>query len=388
MRFSIATTADQVHSLRPVWREMGPAELDSDADYLLTVAAHARQVISPYVVHITRTGQPDLLVVARLENLPVRIRLAYRVVAQPCVRAIVVTFGGVLGARGAGDCDAVMEVFGELLDAGRADMVLMRNIDPAGSLFGSARQAGGLLRFARWQRRDPLWSARVPDSLDAFLAGRSSKTRSSFRREERLLRESFGARLALRCLMQPDELETICRDMASVACRTYQAGLGAGFADTPMERALVALALSRSCFRCWMLYVDDQPIAFWSGTRHGRTFFPNTPGFDPAFADHSVGRYTMFRMIEQLCREGTLDRIDFGRGDAQYKLEFAVPERAATDVWLAARRPRAMALVAALSMSAGFDHLARDLVERSDMGRSLKSRWRRRLAARAAKAAG
>lgn len=385
LRFSVATDARQVEALRPVWENLGGAELDSDLDYLLTVAAHADQVVSPYIVHIQRDGHEDLLVSARLENLPVRIRLGYWLVAQPRARAIVVTFGGVLGARNGADCADVVNVLTRLLDGGTADLVLMRNVDPHKRLHATSRRIGGALRFAHWQRRDPIWTAPVPESLDAFLAGRSARTRSTYRRQERLLREAFGDRLRMRHLSRPEELDVLCRDMAAVAQVTYQAGLGAGFSDTPMERALLAHALARDAFRCWMLDIDDRPVAFWAGTRDRTTFHTSTPGFDPQLAQHSVGRYTMFRMIEDLCRERMVERIDFGRGSARYKMEFASPTREATDVWLAARRPRAMALVAALSLSAGLDRTLRRLLDAANVSAGLKGFWRRRLASRAPK---
>ena len=379
---TIADSRAAVEALRPVWEAAPAADIDSDIDYFLAVAENAEQVVSPHVVRIRRAGLPDILVVARLENLPVRLQLAYWTFARVRLRAIVVTFGGVIGTRGAEDEALVMRELRRLLDAGAADLLLMRNVDPRGTLHDAARRIAAGIRRAHAQPVDHLWAMSLPATLDALLAGRSAKSRSSFRREDRLLREEFGNRLTLRRFQRPDELDELCRDMERVSARTYQAGLGAGFANSPMERALVSLGLAKGRYRCWMLYAGERPIAFWAGAAHGGTFFPGTPGFDPDHARHSIGRYTMFRMIEDLCADPAVSRIDFGRGDAQYKTEYAAVTRQATDVWLAARRPWPVAVVGLLSLAGLANRHGRRWSESLDLSRRLKALWRRRLAGR------
>ena len=74
-----------------------------------------------------------------------------------------------------------------------------------------------------------------------------------------------------------------------VAEKTYQRGLGAGFADTEERRELVKIGLDRGWFRAWLLSIDDRPVAFWQGTAPGPVFFVNSTGFDPAYGSHGVG---------------------------------------------------------------------------------------------------
>lgn len=381
-RVSIATTRDAVEGLRDIWGELAVTDIDSDIDYFLAVAENAAQVVSPYVVRIARPDGPDMLVVARLENLPVRLRLGYWDVARPVVRAIVVTFDGVLGARSHADELLAMQELRRLLDLGEADVILMRNVGRQTSLATAAKAGVGWLRLAHAQPVDRRWMAHLPASLEAFLSTRSAKSRSSYRREDRLLHAAFAERLRLRRFMHPGERDELCRDMESVSALTYQHALGAGFTNDPMERALVSLGLRNGTYRCWMLYLDDRPVSFWAGMAHGDTFYPTTPGFDPHYGDFSVGRYTMFRMVEDLCAEPGLSRIDFGRGDAQYKTEYAVVSGEVTDMWVAARRVRPMLLVGALSLLAFVNRHARRIVENSNWFERIKSIWRRRLVAR------
>src|SRR5690606_22362232 len=103
--------------------------------------------------------------------------------------------------------------------------------------------------------------------------------------------------------------------------------------------------LRRGNYRCWMLYIDDKPVAFWAGFGNGSIFYTATPGFLPELAQHRVGRFTMLRMIETLCAEGGYKYINFGPGDAAYKEAFSSSSHRSTDVWVAADRPRPISVL-------------------------------------------
>jgi hypothetical protein len=95
---SIAGTFEEVEAMRDAWQRLLVGNIDSEIDYYLAVARNAEQVVAPCVVHIRREGRQDLMVIARLENLPVRLQFAYWAFSKVKLRAIVVTFDGVLGA--------------------------------------------------------------------------------------------------------------------------------------------------------------------------------------------------------------------------------------------------------------------------------------------------
>ncbi len=379
---SIATTREAVEGLRGLWGELAVTDIDSDLDYFLAVAENAPQVVSPYVMRIAPRDGPDMLVVARLENLPIRLRLGYWNFAGPVLRAVVVTFDGLLGARSRADELLAMQEVRRLLDLGEADLILMRNVGRQTSLATAATAGVGRLRLAHAQPVERRWMAHLPGSLEAFLSSRSAKSRSSYRREDRLLHAAFAERLRMRRFSHPGELDELCRDMECVSALTYQHALGAGFTGSAMERALVSLGLRNGTYRCWMLYLDDRPVSFWAGMAHGDTFYPTTPGFDPRYGDFSIGRYTMFRMVEDLCAEPALSRIDFGRGDAQYKTEYAAVSGEVSDMWVAARRARPMLVVGALSLLAFVNRHGRRIAENRNWSARIKSIWRRRLVAR------
>ena len=72
-----------------------------------------------------------------------------------------------------------------------------------------------------------------------------------------------------------------------------------------------------------MLSAGDRPIAFWSGAGFNGTFFVGTPGYDPAFAEYSIGTYLLLRVIEDSDRRRRRSsRSTTGFGESEYKRRF------------------------------------------------------------------
>ena len=373
---TVATTLEQVEALRPAWNTLPVVDIDSDIDYFMTVVKHAKQVVRPHVVHIRRDDGSSLIAVARLENLPVAFRFGYRTLGRVTLRAIVVTFDGILGARTREDEALVMRHLTDAFKSGKADLLLMRNVDIESTLYQEATAATGTARRAHGQPAAPRWVACMAGSLEQFLESRSVKTRETLRRHDRRLTDKFGDRLRLHRWRSLEDLPRICSDMETVAAKSYQRGLGVGYLGDPMQRGLIELGLERGWHRTWMLSIDEQPVAFWTGLAYAGTFFAGTPGFDPEYGKYSVGRLTMLRMIEDLCADPDIKCLDFGHGDAEYKSAYAQRIRMESDVMLAASRPWPMLVVLAVSALAMINKQARRFAENTELGRRLKAGWR------------
>jgi len=373
----VARTVEEAESMRGDWETAGVSDIDSDIDYFLTVVRHGPHVVRPHVVLIRRPGRPALMGIARLELLGVPLSVGYRTVLRPQLRAIVVTFGGLVGTAGADDERALIGELRRPLDTGEADMLLLRKIDVAGTLRDVVADGASWARRSHAQPETRHWAAAVPRTADEFLAGRSADTRSKLRRKHRQLERKYGDGLRLRRFQHPAEMAEMCRDMEAVASRTYQWGLGASYSGSPLELGLIELGMRRGWFRAWMLYLQDRPVAFWLGNKYAGNFSMSQTGFDPDYTRQSVGRYTLFRALEDLCAAGDVTWLDFGPGDADYKAAFAVPQRTESDVFVMRRglRPVAVNLAAtALSLVNGW---GRHLAKETDWGRRLKRTWRR-----------
>lgn len=373
---TVATTFEQMEQLRPVWEALAPRDIDSDIDFFSTVVANAQLVLNPTIVHMRNPGGRDLMAVSRRETLHIPFRFGYARLGKAVVRAVVVTFDGILGARSAADEAALMKELYGFLDRGEAEFILMRNVPVAGTLFREALAAAGSGLRAMASPPSVRWVADIPSTFEEFLQRRSSKSRSTIRRKARQLEDTF-ANVRVHRYCRPDELATMCAEMEQVASKSYQRRLGVGFTGTPMQIALIRHGLEMGRYRTWMLYLNGQPVAFWNGFAYRDTFFIGTPAFDPEYGKHSVGSYAMMHMMEDLCAEPAITRLDFGHGEADYKSAFGRADRLESDVYLAARRLSPVLLLTALRANTLVESWAKQAAGRLEFARRLKARWRK-----------
>jgi len=150
----------------------------------------------------------------------------------------------------------------------------------------------------------------------------SGARRSDLRRHIRKIEAGVAGRPDVVCYRGLSELDKTFADVEEIARKTYQRGLGVGFADNARVRSRLALGAKKGWLRAYVLYLGGRPAAFWIGMLYRRTFVGEFLGFDPEFRSLSPGMFLMMKVLETLCDRAAgdvVDRVDFGLGDAEYK---------------------------------------------------------------------
>lgn len=375
---TVARTVEQVQALREVWEATPVAVLDADLDFFLTVVQHAPWVVRPHVVHVARPGRADLLVVARIEDVELPLTLGYRVLRRRRVRAVVLAFGGLLGGECPADDDLMLSELVAPLLAGEAGVLLLRQVEVGSDLARAVSRAAPWWRRLHGQRATDRWIAPVPDTVERFLARRSRRSRSKLRNLDRRLVKDYGDRLRIRLFRRPEELEQLEIDLETVAATSYQRRLGAGHRGDALDHELLAVGLRHGWLSAWVMYVDDLPVAFWHGTTYAGTFATWTPAFDPRLAKDSVGRFTMLRMVTDLCADPEVKVLDFGQGEAVYKQAFALAARREVDLRVVAPRPFQIVPNLVDSVFSATQNWAWRQVRHTDLGQQIRADARRR----------
>ncbi|MGH3013321.1 MAG: GNAT family N-acetyltransferase [Gaiellaceae bacterium] len=373
-----ARSGEEVEALRTVWDGFERDVVNADVDYHLMVVERRTEALRPHVLLLEQDGVPSTLVVGRVEDIRLPVRLGYKTVSRPRVRALTVSYGGVLGR---GDEEAAAAVTAEIVAAlrrGEADVARLRNLKVGSPLHHAARSSAGILTKDHLTRPALHWRARLDGSFEDYLGRRSSKTRANLRRYGRKFEAVFPDGIELRTFRDPADLDRLLDDTKAVYGGTYQSALGVGFSDSGIEREVTTLTLSRDWFRGFVLYVDGAPCAFWHGIRYGRVFSTGPTGYDPAFGTHRVGTYLLGRMVEELSRDEGLEWIDFGFGDAEYKQHFGDESWLEEDVLVWARRPRTIRLNATRTLLLAADRSARSLLRRRRLLGRARRLWRTR----------
>jgi CelD/BcsL family acetyltransferase involved in cellulose biosynthesis len=309
-------------------------------------------------------------------------KLGYHTVFRLSAPTIVVSFDGLVGNVDADDCVRVIAALRKQLRTGEAAAVLFQKVEVDSPLRRALDDSGWLaLRANRPAvvRR----TLSLPESWDAFLATRSSKSRRQLRYDDNKLRRKFGDRLELRRHTPDSPDPSVLHDMTLVAAKSYQRGMGVNDIDDAVSSALFELARERGWLRAWVLYIDGRPVAFWWGTVYAGTLSTGSPGYVPELARERVGYYTLRRMIEEACADPEIRQLDFGHGDADYKERFATSATMTADTTLFAVRPRSITLRLLAALVAGTATVT-NVVAGTQLGHRAKRWMRRRAAGRAA----
>lgn len=375
-----ARSAGELEELRPIWSSFDAEVANADIDYHLMLIERRPEALRPHVLLVEEDGSLAALVVGRVEDVRLSAKLGYKTLWRPRVRALTVSYGGVLGRDDPETAAVVLEELVAALRRGEADVARLRNLKIGSPLHRAARTEPGVLSRDRLTIPTRHWRARLAGSYEDYLARRSGKTRSNLRRYARKFEAAFPDAIEFRTFRDPGELDRLLGDTAAVYEATYQHALGIGFSDSGIEREVTTLALARGWFRGFILYVEGTPCAFWHGIRYGRVFSTGPTGYDPAFGSHRVGTYVLGRMVEELSREDGLEWIDFGFGDAEYKQHFGDESWAEEDVLVWAVRPRAIRVNATRTALLAVDRAARSLLARGQLLARTRRLWRTRAA--------
>ncbi|MDD7966725.1 GNAT family N-acetyltransferase [Actinomycetospora lemnae] len=164
---------------------------------------------------------------------------------------------------------------------------------------------------------------------DTFLGARSRNFRQQVRRKERALVDGLGAKV--RATSSPGEVVGDVGEFFRLHALRWDEREGGSTITSPTVRAFhedfAAAALGRGWLRMSFLEIDGTAVAALYGWRIGGRYAYFQAGFDPAWAEKSVGLVLMAHTVREAIEEGA-DEYDLLLGDETYKARFATDERA------------------------------------------------------------
>lgn len=378
---TVARTAEDLERLEPAWTILQGSSLMTDPDYYRTVLRLDPRVERPYALLLERGGTPAAMALGRFENLPLTCRVGYRTVYEPVARALTIVYGGVLGNEADELAPALLDALCSSLEGREADVLRLANLRTDSRLYATATTRPPLLRRQHIAVEKGHWRLRLPASKDAFLRSLSSRTREGVRRYERRLERDYAGAIEVEVYRDLADLDRLFEQAEAISSKTYQHGLGVEFKSDDLQRGITALAMERGWFRAYVLVLHGEPVAFCHGIGYRGAFRLGIGGYDPAHAHENVGTYVLMRLIEDLCEDGSIEVLDYGFGDAEYKRRFGDERFTEADVLVFAPRPRAVAMNLTRTAILGSAKLAAGALRRAGEFDRVKRAWRRRLQA-------
>jgi CelD/BcsL family acetyltransferase involved in cellulose biosynthesis len=377
-RIRVVRSVEELEQVRAPWERLQSTHYATDPDVFPLILSW-RRAVRPHVLELQRDREPRALVLGRIEDIHLRTKLGYRTVYSPQLRSLTIVYRGILGELLEEDAQLILLELRRALADGEADVLRLRNLEVGSPLHRAASAQSPRLLRETSSPPTAHWQLHVPSSYDDFLHSLSRSSRESAKRYSKRLEKQFGDRLSVGVYRDLADADRVFADLRAVAVKTYQQGLGVAFAQSVIDRKIAIMLMENGWFRAHVLYLDGNPIAFWHGHDYHGVFTTGVPGFDPTYTDLRVGNYVLFKLIEALCADETIDTLDYGFGDAEYKRRFGSRSWVEQDIHLFAPTVKGIRTNALRSSTLGLGNLAQRALSQTGALDRLKRNWRDRL---------
>ena len=376
----------ELEPLRESWKAW-PGHYFSDIDVQLTVMKSRVEVLCPHVLAVWRNGALDAILVGRLERKRLRFKVGYFTLFHPEVRCITFVYDAIRGNASAENTRLLLDAVTKCLAAGEADVAMFEFVPLGSDLYRIARKLPPPLTRDSCASPQKHLVMTVPEDSKEVYNRMSHARRKDLRRKMKRFEAHPAGEPAIVCYRNPSELDRLMKDAEFIASKTYQRGLGVGFANSDQVRTRLELGAQQSLLRGYVLSVGGRPCAFWIGMLCGTTFVGEYTGYAPEFGEHSPGMFLMMRVIEGFCHHAngdTVQKIDFGLGEAEYKNALCTDSWLEAVVYMFSPTLKGLALKCMRTLAWIADASIRRVLTSAKTIARIKKLWRSRIAQRAA----
>jgi hypothetical protein len=141
----------------------------------------------------------------------------------------------------------------------------------------------------------------------------------------------------LRCFEREDEVEELLQAAAEVSRKSWQhQRVGVRVAVTAEAFDTWRWIARQGAMRCYVLSMQDRPVAFGLGLQWRGTYYYEETGFDGSLRAESPGRTQLVRMLDDMVARNCPERFDFGFADTDFK-EFFGNRHTRSQIWMLVR---------------------------------------------------
>ena len=175
-----------------------------------------------------------------------------------------------------------------------------------------------------------------------YLSQLSASTRSDLKRTQKRFIAKVNGQYQTVCYQNVNEVGAFLDAAMAVSALTYQYKLlGAGLRDRAILEKRFTTTANLGWFRSYVLFVNQQPIAFQVGHLYQGCYNAQEIGYDPDWAKLQVGIFLHTEIVSDLLANPNLvKRFDFGNDDNTHKQRLSNADRVEKYVYLIPRHWR------------------------------------------------
>jgi Acetyltransferase (GNAT) domain len=376
----VLRTTSEIEEVREFW-ERWQKHPNCDFDFYRKVLQTAPGMQRPHILVAYRGDIPEAMLIGRIEETTVDFSIGYKRIAALPVRCLTFLHGGYVGNSTAETAAEFLKSIRGALSEGEAVAVYFNHLRTDDALYREmSRVPPSFWHMSSGEQRNHRGMT-LGDGADGFRRSLSSKERNNQKRREKRIQEEFKDKARIQRYASASELDRMIQDVDCVARKTYQRALGVGFEDTPSMRERLRMEAERGWLRAYVLYLDEQPCAFWMGDVYAGTFYSGFTGYDSDYSKYAPGMFLLLKAMELVCEEQakTLRTANFGLGDAEWKQIIGNLEWQETPVYLFPRSAKGAILTAMQRGSSFLNSFGKRILGQNNSIAKVKKAWRVRL---------
>jgi len=381
MTVKILTNMAELESVREFWQKHNKHPYN-DFDYYVLSSQIENNFIQPCIFVLYQNNTPITLLAAALRSSEIKWRFGYLSLFKSTVNSINVIYRGIYGDQSEKNCSILVKAILDILKKGEADICIFDHLKIDSTFYQTVK------KIPKWRSRDksdfdnPHRTLILENSFDKLYETLSKNTKSNIRKYRNRITKNFGDELNIKFYTKKDDIPLAVKSIESVAKKTYQRSLGAGFLNN--EETLIKwefLAQKNMLFNV-VLFVREKPIAYWNWILYNKVAFSIATGYDPEYNYYHPGHYLLITCIEHFCNEAECKLIDYGFGEAQYKRMLGTEMWLESPVNIFAPNLKGFKLKVLKILTTGLSQFIISILEKLGILGFIKKVWRRKLSSK------
>jgi len=346
-----------------------------DMDYFSHEYENRTKGWSPFILAIRDNEKIFSCVIGRMQRLPVSFQFGYTVFHGPNLNTLTIHRTGLLGEWKYAHYELLQEKLWELMSSGSIEAVTLRATPRNSPMQELCRSRLSPLRRDHVQITQEHWLLNQLHSFEGFVKSHSN-IKGTFRKHANRLRKSYGTSLAIKCYAEPYELDVMLEHSEKIARETWQRRVGeqSFLKDEVRSRYLFYCNLGWS--RAFLLYIENNPVAFLHGIVYKNVFYAENKGYDPLYRSEGVGTYLLMQVIREMCEDPLIHSVDFNVGNDEDKKRYCSTSFSVSDIQLFGPGIKPQFLNLLHFMAQGSHQLGKMLAHRLGCYQSLRGRLR------------
>ncbi len=175
----------------------------------------------------------------------------------------------------------------------------------------------------------------LEESYERFLQGKHKRTRNTWKRRVKKLRELGGGVLECDRIENEDQVDAFYEAAYSVAEKSWQfRNLGRALEETALYRESLRSLARQGCLRAYLLRCGDRPCAFVIGLQDNDVLQFEQTAYSGDFSIQSPGTVLYYMLLEDVYRHRRPKFLNHGTGVTLHKRLFSNQHSSDTSIHL------------------------------------------------------